>query len=58
MIYPIRYIKITQYPHKNNDLSIDFFNKLNWYYTTFFSLWKDLYSQSISQTWKNAANMI
>ena len=24
MIYPVRYIKITQYPHKNNDLSIDF----------------------------------
>ena len=29
MIYPIRYIKITQYPHKNNDLSIDFGKEKN-----------------------------
>ena len=24
MIYPLDYIRITQYPHKNNNLSVDF----------------------------------
>ena len=37
MIYPIRYIKITQYPHKNNDLSIDFGKEKNVFNTPIFA---------------------